>query len=1023
MEMTKEQRKAEPPWETLDKMLSAEEFNRLDTDMSDAEVKAVQNRMSKTGSTLYSGIDPTQLPKILKAIKQIPSKLRNEKRIRLDETKVPEEYRSAAQGANEWMDSFDDARDAKKFDLVHFLDRLKFRSIRAIHEQRGQLRKDLMKYGKNGYKAVQYIDAEQASSGLADRMYYEMRSEAFRDVPSHLTTAIDAVDLVNRLTDIYGYKTGKEFIAPKGMSAANTAAVKTLLNHYMKMTPEERVTAERASKTMSDHVKKWVDEMVEVGLVAADEGEVLKSHKYRKIKTLTVQDLYDKKFDKGLMLGDKLIRSTDSGIDFLAKDPITLLETDSRILYKETANRMFRRIQNQRTKNALKEFDSEYLENPFVRFRENDVKDNQRAIPEGWIRDYYFKEGKLRTYYLEPDFALQLLGSGPHMSFELSRVLRNVFGVNLTRALTVSTSAAWATTRGLTMDIAHTFFSARRFKEVKGKNPWEDTVNYEPMDTGYERIYSRMAPKFLGQIGTDMKEVFSDVIHRGPITGAYERSGGVIPFLSMREQHYLGKGSAPPSGYNRTMDALSFWGQSMEMWNRVAVMHRMMKTLAAERRLTIDEAYKNHDLVMEATNVAVERLPYRQGGWLPKELDKIIGPFISAGYNATRTFGRAATENPVDFAARLSNLAIPTVALTIGSAMFAEEIDRDIPESYHVGSIVIPLPFDTFSFLDENGDKRYSLLRIPVDPNVAAFYNVFRLSTRKALFEAGMIDREPSYEAIVDSITRSLPVDSPMGPTVSAWMAYFGNVDTWRNNKIVDEPVGFPRSNVEGMDRPERYGQISKDIANATGMSAPRLEAAARNFGFPNNEYAWLFGRAYDKSMSDLDPKLKEEHWAQSLAKVPGLKNLFAVTVPRSYRRENRNEMVEDETFNRMIRNNNVSATAKAFYWKGVGSELEIENYIDSFEEAHIRESLNKQKDFIEKVKPLPHRDTWVYGFHKSPEYKAEDYYKIWKVENKQEERAALDNELSYLLDAGYVSKESQGRFWQKFDDLVVGNK
>ena len=133
--------------------------------------------------------------------------------------------------------------------------------------------------------------------------------------------------------------------------------------------------------------------------------------------------------------------------------------------------------------------------------------------------------------------------------------------------------------------------------------------------------------------------------------------------------------------------------------------------------------------------------------------------------------------------------------------------------------------------------------------------------------------------------------------------------------------------------------------------------------------------------------------------------------------------MVEDETFNRMIRNNNVSATAKAFYWKGVGSELEIEKYIDSFEEAHIRESLNKQKDFIEKVKPLPHRDTWVYGFHKSPEYKAEDYYKIWKVENKQEERAALDNELSYLLDAGYVSKESQGRFWQKFDDLVIGNK
>ena len=1023
MKMTPEQRKAEPPWETLETMLIKENINApsFRDGLRVASGKSVDT-ISKTGSTLYMGLDPTQTKRILSGLKESISKIGKIKRVVIDPSKAPKEYKETIEGANRFDKAFCDAVDAKLFDLDHFLNRFKFESIRAIHEQRHKLRKDLLSYGKDGERVLQRIDAEQASSGVADRMYHEMMTEAYRDVPSHLTESVKAVNLVNRLTAIYGYKTEAEFQPPEGMSAKNTARYRQLLDHYRRITPEERALAEKASQTFFDHVRMWVDEMVKVGLKSAKEGEELKNHNYAKLRP--VQELYDFKYKQsGAELGDKLIRSTDSGVDYLDKTPITLYEVDPRILYKETANRIFGRVMNQIVRLELKNFDAEHLGNPFVLFRSNDSKEHKRPIPKGWVRDYYFEDGKLKTYYLEPDFAVQLLGSGPHMSYRLSEILRNWSGVNLTRALTVSTSAAWATTRGLTMDIAHTFFSARRFKEVKGKNPWEDTVNYEPIKTHYERLYSASAPKFLGQIGKDMAEVKSDVFHRGPITGAYAKHGGIIPFLTSREQKYVGRGTQLSSEYNRTMDALSFWGQSMEMWNRVAVMHRTMKILAGEKGLTLEEAYKNDDLLYEATQVAVERLPYRQGGWLLKELDKFIGPFISAGYNATRTFGRAAIENPVDFAARLSNLAIPTVGLTIGLSLFAPEVDRDIPEYLHTGSVVIPLPFESFSFLDDEGDKRYMLLRIPVDPNVATLYNIFRLSTKKALYEAGMIDIEPDYGAIVESITRSLPTDSPIGPTMAAWLAYFGNIDTWRMNKVVNEPVSFPRSDVEGMDKPEEFNQLSKDIAAKTGMSAPRMEAAARQFGMPNNEYAWLFGKAYDKAMSDLDPKLKEEHLAQSLAKTPGMKNLFAITVPRAYRKEDRVQMTEDEVYNRLIRNNKLSSDAKAFYWKGVGKESEIEKYIDSFEDSHVRESLERQKKFIEDVKNLPHRDSWVYGFNKSPEYKAEDYYKIWRIEKSPEERARLNTEFDALLDAGYVTEESSARFWERFDQLVIGGK
>lgn len=981
-----EENLSEPPWETLDKMLEKEGLPK------------------EAGHNLYSGIDPIEaIKKLSSAIKTIQSRF-GTKTIRINPEKVEDKLKPIAQGGNEFMDSFEASRDAKRFDLYHFVDRLKFHSIRAIHEQASQLRNGLIKhYGIDGYKVMQFIDAEQASDGRADRMYYEMRKEAFDGVPSKLTVAVDAVDLVNRLMDIYKYKSPKEFKAPKGMSPTNTAIMENLIDVYFKLTPEERAIAEQASKTMSDHVRKWVDEMVRVELKTPEEGEILKSHKYRKIKNLDVQNLYD--YKENVYIGDKLIRSSDSGIDFLANTPITLIETDSRILYKETANRIFRRISNQEARLAMEAFDAKHKDNPFFIFPKNDAKENRRKIPNGWIKDYYFKKGKLSVYFMHPDVAIQLLAKGPHMDYALSNFLSSISGVKLTRDLTVSTSVAWATTRGLAMDIAATYFNARRIVQ----NP-DGTVSYP-------RVYKAFAPVFMSQIGKDMKEVFSDTLHRGPLTGIYAKNGGMMPFLTMREQHFLGKGMKIPGKYDKIMDALSYWGQSMEMLNRVAVMNRVIKQLAKEKGITYEEALKDRDITMEATNVAVERLPYRQGGWLVKEIDKIAGPFISAGYNAARVFGRSIKENPVEYAARLANIAIPTIGITIGMAICADEIDRDIPEYEYVGSIVIPLPFDIFKFTDNNGDERYIYLKIPVDPNVAFHYNVLRLATKKMLYEYGLIDNEPNYESVVDSITRSLPVDSPVSPTVSAWMAYFGNVNTWRFNKITEKTFPYPKSAIEEFYNPE-IGQLPKDVASVTGLSAPRLKAMVKQFGLPNNEYAWLFGRLYDKAMSDVDPKIKEEHNAVWLSKVPGFKNLFGVTKPRAYRASGRYELTIDESFEDYVRNGTLDAEARALYWDKVGSEQEIEKYIDSFEDPLIRDSLEKKRKFWEKTASLPHRDNWVNHYSKSLEWKAKDYYEIWKRESSPEDRRKLAIEYDELIEAGYIPKESEYKFENLLDDL-----
>jgi hypothetical protein len=237
---------------------------------------------------------------------------------------------------------------------------------------------------------------------------------------------------------------------------------------------------------------------------------------------------------------------------------------------------------------------------------------------------------------------------------------------------------------------------------------------------------------------------------------------------------------------------------------------------------------------------------------------------------------------------------------------------------------------------------------------------------------------------------------------------------------VTEETFPWPKSKFEEQDNPG-IGQFTKDIASTTGASAPRISAAAKQFGLANNEYAWLFNKVYDASVSDLDPKIKEQHLACWLAEVPGIKNLIGVTRPRDYTMNTRREATIDESLGRYVRNNKVEADAIAYYWKGVGKEENIDTYIESFDEESVRESLMRKKEFVEKTAPLPHRESWVHNFHKTPEWKATDYYNIWKRESSPEDRAKLDAEYEMLIDAGYISKDSLNRFESKLDELLSG--
>lgn len=991
MEMSAEQRAKEAPWETLDKMLDEEGI------------------ISRTGFKLYSGIDFT------KYLKDISLKLKNvfaDKIVQIDPNKVPEEYRDTINRSNRFHKAFEEARAAKDFDLYRLLNRLGFHTYRAVHEKSGMIRNELnQKYGELGQKVMRNADAENGSVGHAQVLIDIMLREAYDGVPKGLDKAIDAVNYVQRLKDIYGYKSTKQFRPPKGADPGETAAYDTLLNVYHKLTPEQRAQAEKASNILFDHVKMWVDMMVEAGLKSKEEGEALKSHNYRKMRSIDIENLYDEKYK--VRVGDKIVRQSDSGVDPLGTKPISIVETDSRILYNETAKRIARRLDNQETKMSWVEFEKANVDNPFIYVPENErarVKEakekgipyGSKGVPKGWVKDYWFKDGRRKAMFFHPDVAAQLMTKGGHTSSQLTRFLTHALGINATRFLAVGSSTLWAATRGLSMDMVHTFFAARRYLP-NGKT---------------QRIYPKNAPQYVAEMVKDMDEVAHDVWTRGPLYEHYAKNGGMMPFLAMREANFIGYGVKPPGRFNKMLDAMTYGGVSFELWNRIAVMHHEMKRVAIEKGLSIEEAYKNREDVKKAANISVQRLPYPQGGWLAKELDKIAGPFISASYNASRTFFRSVKENPVDFAARLSNVAAPAIGITIASALLAPETEDEVPVDVHTRNAVIPIMPNTISFLDEEGNRRTLYFKVPLDPPVAAIYNIFRVMTQKGLYELGMRDSEPDYVTIIKALAGSAPLeDYPMGSSIRALLTYAFDINWWRDNTFLDEKFSWPKSEIEGKYDPQ-VSQLAKDIGETTKLSPRRIQRAVKQFPITNNEYTYVMGKIYEKLNNELDPELTSRHWMIELSQVPGIKNLIGVTVPKSKIIEGGRKDVEIDAFERASIREKINADIEAYYWKGIGSEDKIFNAIAEIERPDMRESLEKTRAFAEKTSELPNRRFWVGRFHLTPEAKAMQYFRLWKA-TAPTNRDNLELELGDAVAVGFLGRETYPRFLERLDSLM----
>ena len=953
--------------------------------------KGIGEQFEKTGLKLYSGIDPTEASKQIKAL---------------------------FKPVGEFFKEFRGSIDTKKFDLAFAIKQLKLDASRGLIDQSEALLKEVRRlYPKESQRIIDRQRSAANGKGYGEIEYKQMSDEIFSGKSETQIELINAYILARRFKDIYGYRSGKSYRHQPGYGPdqAITAAsviemvkdldsgvwarmlkIPEVKSIFGNATPKDVADTIRSGEAFFEWHRKIVDDLVEAGIKTEAEGELLKAHDYRKFKTISVEKLYD--FDYNTQLKGESIKSTNSGVDSLGHGSTKILDPDARLSAHEMAIRAYGSIANQAAKLEWKRLAEQHPDNQIVSTKQ----------VGGWSPMPYFDKGVRKNIYFNPSVAKYLVTRSHDVSNRLSMVLRAATMAPITRSLAVGTSPVWSTFIGLPMDIMHTLWAAKTWEvEANKTRPSLAFPFYETTKGDYKRVYSPYNPLSPLQLGVDMAKTFTDVYTRGAFFNNLAKHGLAMPFLSMRENRYV-KGAKPPGDWAKFLDILSYHGVSMETWVRAATANRVIENRARQLGMTREEALKNDDIMYEAVHAARDRMDYNQGGWIIKALDQNGMIFLNAAILGTRTFWRSAVENPIDFAVRSAQLVALSAGITAMAWSLYEDIMNEIPTEGNEKNIVFPLFPGYLSFEDSNGDTRYFYAKMRMDPGPAFMYKMADNLTRTYLYDRGMINREPNYHKVIDSLKNLGPTQLSLPPSIQAGYDYATNYSWWQGRQMYSDLGGrtldWPKSRVEGQDD-NRVSQLAKDVGGVTGASPKRLQGSIGNVIPSNNEFVYMFGKAYEEAFSDVPEEIRSKPWLQTLAEMPGFNRVIGITSPGYSRNQTVNEVNDEVEFKNVVINSKFDTLAENYLYRGVGDEPTVREYIRE-QSSDIRERLNNEYDFMKRIRNLEHRGFWLKMKRLSTEAKAKAYVKMLDTATPQEYGQIMEEKRTVMQAGGVFSDE-----------------
>ena len=824
---------------------------------------------------------------------------------------VGEGAKEIVKGAKKVAEYTKAAKGMKAFKPKLAAKMIKEELVRSGIDRSGNIRKKMLdQLGDAGYKVVQKMYLSKGASSKAANMLKQMQKEVYRGLSKHEKGVLDNLILSDRMIDIGRYKSEKQFKFPEEIKPTHSIAYKELFEQIEKLSPEKAESLRNRAIAYFDWMKKPLQEMLDSGLITENEFKALSSHNYRRLKLV---DIYDKKYQA--KIGKKQRTVYDSGIEALSKGRDTdIFEPSSEIMALEVFNRAYGRILNNEANKALLEVARNNPENPFVRVKENKTD----KIPTGWNRLFMYEKGERKAIYISPEMGKEWITNNPEMSYKMSQMLRVMSGSPVLR--TFATGINWGfALANLPRDIMHTWFAARSFQ-----------------DGEFKPIYNANMPVYAAQMGRDLATVFSDSVGRKGRYQDYINEGGGMEFM-VHQGRLLQRGRHLEGGVDKLQNFMGYFGETSEVLTRLAIRERALRKGKSPQ---------------EATFIARDYMDFGQGGSIAKVLDNGI-PYLNAAIQGTRGLFRAFKDNPISSTYKLSQFAALTTGLYIAMHKTSPESAKALQGNMAMqNNICIPLG-DSFSFVDEEGQTRYPYFKIPLDPGQKFFKTFFEASTDKWL------GNEVDVNRVVDSLKEQSPVGvTELPPSVSGILGYVTNKDFWMNEDIwrSSEPFSYPNSKEEYTSRtPQAY----VDLGEKTGLSPERTKYMIEELTTGGTVWSYLLGQGYDAAFGDLPKENKEQHLAETLARLPISKRFIGITNPYSKHGQKIDEAQEVAVLKTFVQNRDFDIQVEGYlYGTGVERKDVVKN-ARQYKNKDVYDRLMDRFKFEEAIKTLPEKSFW----------------------------------------------------------------
>jgi hypothetical protein len=1061
MKMTPEQRKTEPPWETLEYMLGDEGIINYPKGL-----RGDSNFMQSTeGTKLYTGIDPIEIARLVKKtktdlvniVKRINElkKLKKTKKATKEHTveltelynrhkeliAEQEEYTLESKKLSEASDDattqaiadlkarepytqasiikladahnkgMKKAVEMKEFNIKEATKLLRRKFTASFAERSGTTRRLLAKDDR-GYEAMSSMYMARGGHPKAFRVFEQMRKEVDGGLSADEKFIKNGLIRDLRILDIVKYKTPKQFTPPADATPQMAAMYTTMfrskeINKIRDLTPEEahRLYHVREDGTVGgrvgayfDWMRKAVKDAYEEGLLSEQEMKDLTSHNYKKTR-LVVEDIFDRKNE--IKVGGKKLSVYDSGIERLAKGKTTdIYELDSNVVALETFNTLYSRIFKNRANRDIYDLAIEEKENSFARVKQS----KGDKIPENF-RHYttdVFIDGKKKTIFLSDDIGPEWIMSNAQVTYKYAQFMRYASFSPLVKTFATGINQAFAL-RNLPRDAMQAWFTSRVLRPEKSK-----------VFGRFQSVYSPTLPIAAYQLGKHYSKIFKDAaLRRGTFDDYIDDGGGMELLTPQGRLLFHGKHLEPAS--EAFYKFAGYLGTTSEILGRMSIKNKVIETRAKEKGISFEEAYKDKKIRKEATFAARDYMDFSQGGDIVKALDNAI-PFLNAKLVAMRGFIRAWKDQPVVSAYKLTQFAALVTGLYLGNQELHPDTMKDLKGDRRTqGNLVFPLG-DMFGFKDSMNDTRYPFIMIPINQDMRFF---------KTLFEGGvdwMTGEEVDTERIGQAWRDLSPVEvTTLPPTVSGALGYATNKDFWLGKDIVPKAHDYrlPKiltgeetgSSEEEWDKDTP--QVAKDIGKVTSMSPERLKYLMGQLITNDNMYAQLLGKAYEGAFGDLPQKDREATLAESLSKVPVIKAFFGITNPYSKFADTLQQAKDKAEIDNFIETRGLDIRVDAYLIDNTMDRVDVVNYIREFKNKDIEDKLMKDFKFQEYTKDLSNRYFWT-GLKRIPDIRrrAEVYVKRLDASNEKEFQQLMD-EVTIVTRAG-------GIFSKEFNDEVA---